>query len=92
MGFEAGHEKKGGRQKGSSNRLTKTFKEILVDAIDVLQSDPTTNIVSFAKSNPKDFWNIASKLIPTEITATIKKAGVEAEIDYLDDSIQKEVV
>lgn len=81
--FEKGHIKTGGRKKGSENEATKKMKSVkqtVLDAFNQLQEDPVHNIVEFAKEHPKDFYNIAAKLIPTELDATInvKKIGADA--------------
>ena len=72
--FEIGHKKVGGKVKGTPNHLTtqmRTVKETVLSAFQELQSDPVHNIVNFAKVYPKDFYNIAAKLIPTEIIGEI---------------------
>lgn len=66
--FKNGHDKKGGRQKGSVNVLTKTVKETVLQVFNLLQSDPKHNLTAFAKHYPKEFYMIAAKLIPTEVT------------------------
>lgn len=66
-----------GRPKGAPNKLTKTVKETVLAAFNDLQNDPKHNILEFAKKNPKDFYQIAAKLIPTEINAKVNKIQVE---------------
>lgn len=56
-----------GRPKGVPNKVPKTVKEGFLNAFIDLQSDPKNNILSFAKKNPKLFYALASKLIPTEV-------------------------
>lgn len=60
-----------GKPKGTPNKLTKTVKETILGAFNDLQEDPRANIFSWAKDNPTEFYKIASKLIPTEISANI---------------------
>lgn len=67
----------GGRPRGAPNKLTKTVKETVLAAFNDLQNDPKHNILEFAKKNPKDFYQIAAKLIPTEINARVNKIQVE---------------
>lgn len=67
--FEKGQ---GGRPKGTKNKLTKTVKEMVKATFDELQGDPKANMLAFAKKYPRDFYNIAAKLIPTEVDSTIK--------------------
>lgn len=68
------HFKKGnpGKPKGATNHLTRTVKESVLEAFNELQSDPKHKLISFAKAYPRDFYNIAAKLIPTELTGTLK--------------------
>lgn len=91
MGFEKGHSKIGGREKGSQNKLTKTVRETILDAFNKLQEDPKVNIISFAKDYPRDFYQIAAKLIPTEIRGTINTSD---EVDYskLSDEALEEII
>lgn len=60
-----------GKPKGAKNKVTKTFKELLQNAVDALQDDPKANMVKWAKDNPTEFYKIAAKLIPTEVNANI---------------------
>lgn len=62
----------GGRPHGATNKLTKTVKETVLSVFNELQDDPKTDLKAFAKKYPRDFYNIAAKLIPTEITGTMK--------------------
>jgi hypothetical protein len=61
-------DKRAGRPKGTPNKLTKTVRDTVLAAFNDLQSDPKANILTWAKENPKEFYQIAAKLIPTEIT------------------------
>lgn len=63
-----------GRKKGSVNETTKIIRnvrEVVLNAFNDMQKDPKNNILIWGKSNPKDFYMIAAKLIPTEISATV---------------------
>ena len=64
----------GGRPKGIPNKLTKTVKETVLAAFNELQEDPKANILEWGKENPKEFYQIAAKLIPTEIQAKVEVA------------------
>lgn len=75
--FKKGHEKKGGRKKGSENALTKqmkTVKETVLKVFNELQEDPKTALKAFAQEYPRDFHQIAAKLIPTEIKGEVEVA------------------
>lgn len=71
MPFKKGHKKAGGRKPGSQNKLTTTVKEKVLDVFNQLQQDPHANLLTWAKSDPSEFYKIASKLIPTELQATV---------------------
>lgn len=75
--FKEGHKKTGGRQKGSPNKLTKTVKETVLAVFNDIQSDPKVNLLSFARNYPRDFYAIAAKLIPTEVSASVEISGVK---------------
>lgn len=75
--FKEGHKKTGGRQKGSTNKLTKTVKETVLAVFNDLQSDPKVNLLAFARNYPRDFYAIAAKLIPTEVSASVEISGVK---------------
>lgn len=69
MAFQKGHEKFGGRQAGSENKLTRTIKESFGEAFELLGG--AQELFEWAKTNKTDFYKLASKLIPTEISGAI---------------------
>lgn len=77
MGFKAGHKKIGGKTKGTPNKLTRTVKECVLEAFNKLQEHPTSNILSWAEKNPKDFYQVAAKLIPTEVNAKVEQVSIK---------------
>lgn len=52
-------------------KLTSTVKETVLAVFNTLQDDPENNLTKFAKKYPRDFYNIAAKLIPTELTGSL---------------------
>lgn len=66
--FEKGNS---GRPPGTQNKLTKTVKETVLAVFNDLQDDPKNNLTAFAVKYPRDFYNIAAKLIPTDIKADV---------------------
>lgn len=83
MGFEKGHKKLGGKVKGTPNKITRTVKETVLAVFNDLQSDPKNNLLEFGKKYPRDFYQIASKLIPNEVQAKVEatvKGFTEIEI------------
>jgi hypothetical protein len=61
-----------GRQKGVPNKVTRTFKEMLTEALLAMQDDKKHNLIQWGKENPTEFYKIASKLIPTELSGAIE--------------------
>ncbi len=76
MGFEAGNP---GRPVGAIGKLTKTVKETVLAVFNEIQEDPKVKLSQFAKDYPRDFYNIAAKLIPTEVQANIEATIVWKE-------------
>lgn len=72
--FKKGN-KVGGRTKGTPNKVTRTVKETVLDVFLKLQAMPAHNLEAFAKNNPVQFYMIAAKLIPTEVTAAVELTG-----------------
>ena len=52
-------------------KLTKTVKETVLAVFLDLQADPKHNLQAFAEKYPRDFYTIASKLIPTELAGKV---------------------
>lgn len=57
-----------GKKKGTQNHLTRTVKSTVLAVFNELQDDPKANLKAFAIKYPRDFYAIAAKLIPAEIT------------------------
>jgi hypothetical protein len=74
--FKKGEAK--GRPKGTPNKLTKTVKETVMAAFEDLQNDPKANLIAWGKANPTPFYQIAAKLIPTEISAAVEISGIKS--------------
>ena len=69
-----------GRTKGSLNKISKTFKEILNEALLKIQNDPENNILQWAKKNPTEFYKLVSKLLPLQVESEITQTSTI--IDY----------
>lgn len=76
--FKKGEAK--GRPKGVKNKLTRTVKETVLAAFNELQGDPKANIVTWGKKNPALFYQIASRLIPTEVDAKLTANITNTEV------------
>lgn len=64
-----------GRKPGGENEMTKkmkTVKQTVLNAFNVLQEDPQANLIAWGKENLSDFYTIAAKLIPTEISGNLE--------------------
>lgn len=66
-------DKRAGRPKGIQNKINKTVKETVLSVFNTLQDDPQNNLTAFAKAYPRDFYNIAAKLIPTELSGKVSE-------------------
>ncbi len=75
--FEKGNP---GKPKGTTNLLTRTVKDTVLDVFNKLQLDPKHDLLAFAKNNPREFYIIAAKLIPTEVNAHISEKVIIVEI------------
>lgn len=69
-----------GKPLGATNKLTKTVKETVLAVFNELQDDPKNSLLAFAQKHPRDFYNIAAKLIPTDIKATIETENVKVNL------------
>ena len=59
----------GGRPKGTPNKLTATVKDTVLFAFNKMQEHPKANRLDGGRANPSLFYQIAAKLIPTEVNA-----------------------
>ena len=62
--------KTGGRKKGTPNKVTASVRETFQVAFESLQTDDHANLLTWARSQPTEFYKLAAKLIPiaTEVT------------------------
>lgn len=68
-----------GRPAGTQNKLTKSVKETVLAVFNDLQEDKINNLMAFAKLYPRDFYQIAAKLIPTDLKAELSGPDGEAQ-------------
>ncbi len=66
--FQKGQPKRGGRKKGTPNKLTWTFKEAIATAYDGIGGHEA--FTAWARKHPTEFYKIAARLIPTELIGT----------------------
>ena len=67
----------GGREKGSLNVTSRSMKETVISTLAWLQGQPRSNMRAWANENPTQFYQIAAKLIPTEVSASVEISGVK---------------
>lgn len=67
-------ERRGGRQKGTPNKLTRAAREVYEEAFEKLGGVPA--LVKWAKDNLSDFYKLHARLIPTDVNA---KIGLDAD-------------
>jgi hypothetical protein len=73
-------KKTGGRVKGSINESTKqlnTVKEVVLKTFFKREENSKTSLEAFAEEYPKEFYNIAAKLIQTEVKAVVEVIKAE---------------
>ena len=69
MPFKKGDPKRGGRKKGSVNKITRTAKEAYAFAFDALGGGE--GLLDWAQSDPnnlREFYRLHARLIPIEMT------------------------
>ena len=71
-----GGKKTGGRQKGSVNKFTKSFKDLVSTTAQQFEEEGN-GMKQWAEENRTEFYKIASKLIPTEVGL---KAAIHTEV------------
>lgn len=70
-----------GKPQGAKNRITKTVKEKVLEVFNDLQSHPEASLKAWAEKKPGEFYQIAAKLIPTEVTGSLKRVIVVTDTD-----------
>lgn len=61
-----------GRPVGATNVVNRTVKETVLEVFNKLQQGDHS-LEKWAEDEPTEFYKIASKLIPTELTGSVKK-------------------
>jgi len=76
-----------GRKKGTPNKITRTVKETVLTVFNEIQSDRKVNLKAFAKKHPKEFYQLAARLIPTELTGANGKDLINfKELQFLSET------
>lgn len=58
-------ERRGGRKKGTPNKLTASVKEAFEIAFNELQQERGVRLTDWARKNTTEFYKLAARLIPT---------------------------
>lgn len=66
-----------GRKKGVPNKVTQTMRETYLKVFEDLQNHEIANLATQAQMDPKFFYSLSSKLLPTEI-----KGSLDVEITH----------
>lgn len=74
-------ERRGGRQKGTPNKLTKSVKEAFEVAFHAMQDKPGVKLSEWGEENPTEFYKLAARLIPTELSGSVNLQ--ETAVDLL---------
>lgn len=82
-------KKTGGRISGTPNKLSTTVRQTVLDVFLKLQNDDEASLEAFARKFPKEFYLIASKLIPTEITGEGGAALIPPAIMVMDEATRQ---
>jgi hypothetical protein len=57
-----------------ANKITKTVKGTFLDVFLEMQTMPKVNLLEWGIENPRDFYGLATKLIPTELAGNVDAA------------------
>jgi len=57
-----------GKPKGAIHHSTRIVKDVFADVFSKLQQDKKAKLESWAKENPTEFYKLAAKLIPIQLT------------------------
>ncbi len=68
MPFKKGNNEGKGRPKGSENKVTKQFKDLLAETYQALEEKKGHGLQVWAEKHPTDFYRICAKLVPQQIT------------------------
>jgi len=65
MPFEKGNP---GKPLGAKNKSTKLVKDTFAEVFTMLQYDEQANLKTWGSKNPTEFYKLASKLIPIQVS------------------------
>jgi len=65
--MKGGAREGSGRPKGTPNKLTTSFKELVMQTYEALEKKKDKGMANWAIKNETDFYKIAARLIPAEM-------------------------
>lgn len=68
MAKKGGYREGAGRKVGSINKISRSFKELVQNTFESLENEKDGGMLDWARKNKTDFYKIASKLIPADIS------------------------
>jgi hypothetical protein len=75
-----------GRALGKPNHFTNSVRDTVLEVFKMAQEDPELCLLQFLRDNPRDFYALAGKLVPTAINAEIRTPdGIKIEFISADD-------
>jgi hypothetical protein len=98
MPFEKGHLIRGGRKKGSKNRINKDIRSVFHQVYEEIGSnrlseetgEPMTGheaMVDWARNNPTEFYRLYGKMIPTR-----EEQPEDMHEDFIDDLVLEDEI
>jgi hypothetical protein len=82
MPFEKGHQKHGGRTRGTPNRLPAKVKEAIQAAFDEVGGKDY--LVEVARTDPRVFCALLAKLVPAEVRAEVEGGSLPTVVIVRD--------
>ena len=81
-------ERRGGRAKGTPNKITMAVRLKFEEAFAILQQKPKdpASLVQWARRNPGEFYKLASKLIPLQVVGDPDNPLVFQDVTKLSDA------
>lgn len=79
-------ERRGGRQKGTKNKLSRTIKQVFESAFEELQKHKAASLPAWAKSNPSEFYKLAARLIPHKVESDVTFRNVDVS-NFTEDEL-----
>ena len=84
MPFKTGQPKRGGRQKGTTNKNTTMLKDAILEAAALAgRGSLTLYLVEQAKAQPAAFLTLLGKVLPLQVTGDRDNPAVISRVEYV---------